>query len=203
MRAGELDLLELPWPVTLRPAAPLSDEELMRLSCRNKGYKIERTSEGDLTIMPPVGGIGGTHERYFTMEFGIWARQDGSGVDFSPNTGFNLPDGSTLAPDGAWIPLERWNALTLKQQEGFPPLCPEFIVEVRSKSDSRPILEAKMQTWISNGAKLAWLIDPLANTQTIYRPGRPTETLDRPEAVTAEAPVAGFQLVCSPLWSAQ
>jgi Uma2 family endonuclease len=131
----------------------------------------------------------------------IWARQDGTGIDFSPNTGFKLPDGSCLSPDAAWISLDRWRTLTLEQQEGYPPLCPDFIVEVRSKSDSRGTVEAKMQSWMDNGAKLAWLVDPIAKNVTVYRPGEPSETLDQPEIVSATAPVAGFDLICGPLWS--
>jgi len=200
MRAGQIDLNEIQLPVVLRPSVRLSDEELMRFSEQNKPFKIERNKEGELVIMTPVGGVGGTHERYITIEFGIWARQDGRGIDFSPNTGFNLPDGSCLAPDGAWLLLDRWTALTRAQQEGYPPLCPDFIIEVRSKSDSRRELEAKMQTWLDNGARLAWLVDPIDVNVTLYRPAQPPETLDRPEIVRGEAPVAGFVLSCAPLW---
>jgi Uma2 family endonuclease len=202
MRAGQIDLLDLEMPLTLRPSARVSDDELMHFSARNKGYKIERNKDGDLTIMTPVGGIGGTHERYVTAMLFIWTKQDGTGIDFGSNTGFNLPDGSCLSPDAAWLRLDRWNALTVEQQEGFPPLCPDFIIEVRFKSDSRRLLEAKMQSWVENGALLAWLVDPIVKNISIYRPGRPIETLDRPATVTADAPVAGFELVCAPLWPA-
>jgi Uma2 family endonuclease len=202
MRAGQIDLLDLEMPVALRPSAPVSDDDLMRFSSRNP-YKIERNKEGEITIMTPVGGIGSTHERYITLELGIWTRKDGTGIDFSPSAGFKLPDGSCLQPDASWISLDRWNALTPEQQEGFPPLCPDFIVEVRSKSDSRRILEAKMQSWIDNGAKFAWLVDPIATNVTIYRPGQPSETLERPEAVRGEGPIATFELPCSPLWPKQ
>ncbi len=200
MRARQIDLLDLEMPITLRPSARVSDDELMRFSARNKPYKIERNRDGDLTIMTPVGGIGGTHERYITRVFGNWAAQDGTGIDFGSNTGFNLPDGSCLSPDAAWLRLDRWTSLTVKEQEGFPPLCPDFIIEVRSKSDSRRMVEAKMQSWLDNGVQLAWLVDPIAKNISIYRPGQPTETLDRPEAVIADAPVAGFELICAPLW---
>jgi Uma2 family endonuclease len=97
--------------------------------------------------------------------------------------------------------LERWNSLTLKQQTGFPPLCPDFVVEVRSQTDPRRVLEDKMQTWLDNGAKLAWLVDPIAASVTIYRPGHTPETLERPEIVKGEAPVDGFGLPCARLWA--
>jgi len=200
MRAGQIDLLDLEMPLALRPSAPVSDEDLMRFSSRNNPYKIERNKEGEITIMTPVGGIGSTHERYITAMLFNWARQDGTGIDFSPSAGFKLPDGSCLQPDASWISLGRWNALTLEQQEGFPPLCPDFIVEVRSRTDSRRVLEAKMQCWIDNGAKLAWLIDPIAQNVTIYRPGQQPEILEYPETVQGESPVATFELPCSPLW---
>jgi len=201
MRAGQIDLVDLELPITLRPSARVSDEELMRFSEQNKPFKIERNKEGDLTIMTPVGGIGGTHEKYVTVKLGVWTEQDGTGIDFSPSTGFNLPDGSCLQPDASWMTLERWNSLTLKQQTGFPPLCPDFVVEVRSQSDSRRILEDKMQTWMENGAKLAWLIDPIMASVTIYRSGHAAETLERPDIVKGDAPVDSFELRCARLWA--
>lgn len=190
-------------PITLRPSAPVSDEELMRFSEQNKPYKIERNKEGDITVMTPVGGIGSTHERYIPRMLGNWTEADGTGIDFSPSVGFNLPDGSCLSPDASWMLLEHWNALTPKQQIGFPPVCPDFLIEVRPQSDPRRIVEAKMQTWLDNGAQLAWLIDPIDGRVTIYRPGQAPETLDRPEAVQGEGPVAGFELRCTRLWSPQ
>ncbi len=202
MREGQINLLDLAWPLTLRPSAPLSDEALMRFSERNKPYKIERNKEGELTIMTPVGGIGSTHEMYVAARLYDWAETNATGISFSPSAGFALPDGSCLSPDAAWISLTRWNTLTLKQQTGFPPLCPDFLVEVRSESDSRRILEAKMQTWLDNGARLAWLIDPVAGNVAIYRPNQPAQLLDRPEVILADEPIVGFELRCARLWTA-
>ena len=201
MRAGQIDLLDLAMPIAIRPSAPVSDEELMRFSEQNKPYKIERNKEGEITVMTPVGGIGSTHERYITRMLGNWTEENGTGIDFSPSVGFNLPDGSCLSPDASWVAFERWNALTPNEQTGFPPLCPDFLIEVRSQSDTRRMVEAKMQTWLDNGAKLAWLIDPIDGQVTIYRPNQIPETLDRPEIVKAEAPVAGFELPCTRLWT--
>ena len=201
MRAGQIDLADLELPIVLRPSARVSDDVLMRFSAKNP-YKVERNKEGELTIMTPVGGIGGTHEKYVTGELYIWTGRDGRGIDFSPSTGFKLPDGSCLQPDASWILLDRWNSLTIKQQTGFPPLCPDFLVEVRSQTDVRRVLEAKMQAWMENGAKLAWLVDPIDGSVTIYRPGQAEETLLRPEVVVAGEPVVGFELRCARLWSA-
>jgi Uma2 family endonuclease len=201
MDTGQIDLAGLQLPIVLRPSARVSDEELMRFSRRNRPFKIERDKEGDLTIMTPVGGIGSTHEQYIARLLGNWTEENGTGIDFSPSVGFNLPDGSCLSPDASWMALERWNSLSLKQQTGFPPLCPDFVVEVRSQSDPRSILEDKMQTWLDNGAKLAWLVDPIVGSVTIYRPGQAAETLERPEIVKGEVPVDGFELRCTRLWA--
>jgi Uma2 family endonuclease len=201
MHSGQIDLAGLELPIVLRPSARVSDEELMRFSAQNGPYKIERNNEGDLTIMTPVGGIGSTHERYIIRMLGNWTEEDGTGIDFSPSVGFNLPDGSCLSPDASWMTLERWNSLTLKQQTGFPPLCPDFVIEVRSHSDSRRTLEIKMLTWLANGAKLAWLVDPVDGNVAIYRPHLVPETLDHPRAVQGAGPVAGFELHCDRLWA--
>ncbi len=195
-------LFGLPLPCSIRPAAPLSDEELMRFSETNKPYKIERNKAGELTVMTPVGGIGGTHEVLIASELYLWAKTDGQGLAFGSNTGFNLPDGSCLSPDAAWLSLPRWNALTPAQQIGFPPLCPEFIIEVRSQSDSRRLLDFKMQLWLENGAQLAWLIDPIAGQAAILRPGVPIETLSNPAILEGYSPVTGFRLPTTRLWPA-
>jgi Uma2 family endonuclease len=197
-----LNVDSLASPISLRPSVTLTDEELMRFSADNQGYKIERTKSGDITIMSPVGGIGSSHEGYVYGEFYVWAKQVGTGKAFSPSAGFNLADGSCLSPDVSWMALARWNSLTRKQQTGFPPLCPDFLIEVRSASDSRSVLEEKMVLWMDNGATLAWLIDPIDENVTIYRPEHSVETLERPAVVAAAGPVEGFVLDCAPLWNA-
>jgi Uma2 family endonuclease len=195
-----LNLTSLVPPISLRPAATLTDEELMRFSEENKPYKIERNKYGEIIIMTPVGGIGSTHEAYVANVLYNWNETAGAGIAFISNAGFNLPDGSCLSPDAAWLALDRWNALTHAQQAGYPPLCPDFIIEVRSQSDPRRAVEEKMQLWLENGAKLAWLVDPIDANVTIYRPGQPAELLARPEIVRAAAPIAGFELPCTRLW---
>jgi Uma2 family endonuclease len=200
MRTGQIDLLDLQLPLTLKPSAGFSDEQLMRFSEQNRPYRIEKSKKGDIIIMTPVGGIGGSNEMYVSFAVMGWAEADATGIAFSPSVGFNLPDGSCLSPDAAWLPLERWNALTPEQQAGFPPLCPDFVIEVRSHSDSRRMVEAKMQAWMENGAKLSWLVDPINASVTVYRPGDPPQTLDRPSSVIATSPVDGFELQCNRLW---
>ena len=188
-------------PITLRGAVPLTDEELMRFSEGSKPYKIERDKHGDILIMTSVGGIGSRHEAYVANVLFNWTEKTGAGIAFISNAGFNLRDGSCLSPDAAWLALDRWNALTPAEQAGYPPLCPDFLIEVRSRSDSRRVLEDKMQDWLANGARLAWLVDPVDNNVTVYSPGQQPQRLDRPEIVRADPPVAGFELRCHCLWS--
>ncbi len=188
-------------PITFRPSLPLSDEDLMRLSRENKPYKIERTHRGELTVMTPVGGIGSTHEVFVASALYNWNETVRTGVAFGSNAGFNLPDGSCLSPDAAWLALPRWLALTPEQQAGYPPLCPDFIIEIRSRTDPRRLLETKMQLWLSNGAQLAWLLDPIDQTATIYTPNAPPQTLTTPTHLTATSPIAGFTLPLARLWS--
>jgi len=195
-----LRLEELPMPVTLRLAVPLSDEQLMELSARNKPYRIEQNKEGEITLMTPIGGIGAENEGIVSAELIVWTRSTRRGKSFSPSVGFRLPDGSCLSPDASWISIERWNALTRLQRKRLLPICPEFVIEVRSESDRRSVMEAKMLQWMANGVKLAWLIDPTEATVTLYKPGEPEVTLDRPNSVEACEPVAGFVLATTELW---
>lgn len=196
---AELSLAGLSMPVTLRLSVPLSDAELLTFSRRNRPYRIERNAKGELEIMTPLGGDGSRWEALVIRELGFWA-EDYGGVSFSSNGGFSLPDGSMLSPDAAWVAEERWNALTREERRSFPPLCPDFLIEILSASDSLTALQAKMQVWMSNGAKLSWLIDPYAATVRIYRPGRDVELLDRPDWLEADGPVAGFRLTTAKLW---
>ena len=197
----EWSLTGLPLPIVLRPPSPLTDDELIAFSRKNKPYRIEKNKEGELVVMTPVGKEGGKRELRVAAQLMRWADEDGTGEANGPNAGWNLADGSTLSPDASWTRSERVRAFSNDQQERFLPICPDFVIEVRSLSDSGPILRAKMQAWIANGAQLAWMIDPYAATVTIYRPGREPEMLQRPDSVEAEAPVAGFRLTTSNLWA--
>jgi Uma2 family endonuclease len=179
---------------------PLSDEALERFSLDNDPWRVERDADGDLIMMTPVNSRGGALEGDVYAELAFWARADGRGKVFGPSAGFRLQDTSVRAADAAWMSLARWNALTPEQQQSFAPICPEFIIEVRSKSDRLATLEAKMEMWIANGAELAWLIDPLRRAVAIYRPGDAPELLHDPTSVQGTGPVAGFELVISRIW---
>lgn len=196
----EWSLTGLPLPITLRPSSPLSDDELIAFSRRNRPFRIERNAKGELEIMTPVGFEGGIREMLVARELAFWAEEQG-GIAVGSNVGFNLPDGSTLAPDAAWLSQQKRDSLTPQQREKFPPVCPDFIVEVLSKSDSLILLQAKMEVWIANGAQLAWLIDPYAATITVYRPGATPEVLVRPISIEAGPPIEGFRITTDRLWA--
>jgi len=195
----EITLAGIPMPVTLRPPAPLSDEEIMLFSQRNRPYQIERNARGELEIMSPVGGDGSRWETIAAGELLFWAKEHG-GIAFNSSGGFNLPDGSMRIPDAAWVSDAQWKTLNKQERRSFPPLCPAFVIEILSPNDSRPVLEDKMQMWIANGAQLAWMIDPYRATVNIYRPGMRVEVLERPDSVEAGEPVAGFRLSTLLLW---
>jgi Uma2 family endonuclease len=196
----QLSLTGLPMPVTMRPAAPLSDEELIAFSRRNRPYRIERNAKGELEIMSPVGFEGGRRELFAGARLLEWAERHG-GFCTSSNGGFAVPDGSVRSPDASWVSQARVDALTDAEKRGFAPVCPEFLIEILSESDSRVKLEAKMEMWIANGAQLAWMIDPFAAELLIYRPGHATVLLVRPDWVVADAVVPGFRLETSQLWA--
>jgi Uma2 family endonuclease len=198
MREGVLT--GLPLPITVRLPVPISDDELMLLSQRNPIYRIERNAKGELEIMSPTGGKGGRLESRVIRELDLWADQYG-GASFSSSVGFRLPDGSVLSPDAAWVSEARWNSLSDREQRKFPPLCPDFVIEILSETDTRTVLEAKMKLWGDNGAQLAWMIDPFAETISIYRGHNEVKVLVRPEFVEAGEPVAGFRLTLEKFWS--
>ena len=195
-----LSFAGLRMPVTIRLHEPMSDDELLAFSRRNRPYRIERNADGELEIMSPQGFDGGQRELYVMRVLGNWAEEHG-GVCASCDTGFRLPDNAIRSPDASWLSQSRVDALTDNQRRGFAPVCPEFLIEILSPSDSRRDLEQKMGMWITNGAQLAWMIDPFAATISIYRPDAAAEVLARPDWVEADSVVTGFRLETSRLWA--
>lgn len=192
--------VNLELPVRVRPAHPMTDEELMQFCAANDLLRVERDKNGELILMTPTGSEGGGRNAEVTIELGIWAREDGRGKVFDSNAGFTLPDGSMRSADASWISWPRWNALTREQQKRFAPICPEFVIELRSESDRLEDLRAKMGEWIANGAKLAWLIDPERRAVEVYRPGYVPEVIEGASAVHGEGPVGGFVLELARIW---
>ena len=148
----------------------MSDHEFFAFCQANPAWRLERTKEGDLVVMPPTGGWTGT--RHFTLVglFSHWVEADGTGLSFDSSTGFTLPNGAKRSPAVAWVKRSRWEALTVEAPEEFPPLCPDFVVELRSRSDDCATLQTQMQEYVANGAPLGWLIDPPEKKVDIYRP---------------------------------
>ncbi len=190
-------------PLALRFSTVLkhmSEDDFFEFCRRNDDLRIELTSEGDLEIMPPTGGKTGRRNAKLNMRVGIWAEQDGSGQVFDSSTLFTLPNGAKRSPDLAWILNERWNALTEEQQEKFAPLCPDFVVEIRSRTDSLKHLQRKMEEYIQNGAQLGWLLDPKKRKAHVYRPQAEVEILDDPQMVFGEPLLKGFVLNAREMW---
>ena len=195
-----LALPETELPVRLRFDRPMTDEELVRFCVENDSLRVERDANGELIVMSPAGGGAGSRNSEINYQFVKWARETNSGNTFDSSTGFYLPDGSMRSPDAAWIAWPRWNALSKELQEEFPPICPEFVIELRSPSDRLGPLQEKMRSWIANGAELAWLIDPSRKAVEIYRPGREPEVVEGGSAVEGDGPVAGFVLELGKVW---
>jgi len=196
-----LSLLELPLPIKIIPAAPVSDDGLIFFSRANEPYRIEKNAQGEIVVMTPVGHSGARRELFLAIELERWATQDKRGEVDGPNTGWNLPDGSTLSPDASWTARERIEGFTPEQRERFLPLCPDFVAEIRSRNDSVQDQQEKMELWMANGARLGWLIDPYTATAYIYRPGQQTEVLHKPEVLKGEGPIAGFRLEMERFWA--
>ena len=195
-----LSLNDVALPVRLRFERPVTDEELMEFSSANDVLRVEREPNGELIVMSPNGGAGGSLELAIGAVLWNWAQEDGRGKAFGLNAGFRLADGSVRAPDASWVSYARWNLLTVEQQEKYVPLCPEFVIEVRSKSDRLGPLEEKMEMWVGNGAEVAWLIDPERKVVVVYRRGEEREIFEDPSSVQGSGPVRGFELVMARVW---
>jgi Uma2 family endonuclease len=179
----------------------MSDHEFFEVCQLNRDWRIERTAEGDLIIMPPTGGQTGMRNFTLIGLFFAWAEADGTGVGFDSSTGFTLPNGAKRSPDLAWIKRSRWEQLTPEEQEEFPPLCPDFVVELRSRSDALEPLRAKMQEYMENGALLGWLIDPGEKKVYICRPAVEVVCLENPQTLSGDPELPGFALDMQRIWS--
>ena len=183
------------------PALAMDDDQFFEFCQINRDLRIERTSQGEIIVMPPTGGETGKRNFGLIVQFGIWVKQDGTGIGFDSSTGFKLPNGAERAPDASWVKKERWEALTPSQRKKFAPLCPDFVIELRSPSDRVKDLQNKMEEYMDNGARLGWLIDPDSRQVYIYRPSGEIEQLDNPTEVKGdESVLPGFVLVMKEIW---
>ena len=188
-------------PARLIPDQPWSDDDFFRFCQENHDLRVERSATGEIVLMSPGGSGTSRANAVIVAQLVSWSESTENGVVFESNGGFLLPDGSVLAADAAWMQNHRWEALTLKEQSRFAPACPDFVIELRSPSDSLPELQRKMTLWLANGAQLGWLIDPKARTVEIYRPDQGPELMRHPAEMRGEGWLAGFTLVMRSIWT--
>ena len=188
-------------PLTLRldPVVNLTDEQFVEFCEMNEIVRIERTADGVLELRPLLVGLGGAKVAEAITDLGMWEQTDGNGVAFT-NAGFILPNGAMRAPTAGWISKARLVALTAEEKKGFYPICPDFVLEMRWYTDRLSVLQAKMEEYIANGARLGWLLDPLQQQAHVYRPGVQPEILDNPDSLSADPELPGFTLDLKPIW---
>ena len=180
--------------LNLDPIVHLTDEQFYQLCQANRDVRFERTAKGELIIMPPAGGESSKRNADLTIDLGIWNRQSKLGVVFDSSGGFKLPNGAERSPDAAWVKSEHWEALNPEQRRKFPPLAPDFVIELRSATDDLKPLQAKMQEYRENGVRLGWLINPQNQQVEIYRQERDVEVLLSPATLSGEDVLPGFVL---------
>ena len=192
------------FPITLNLQEVLdkkmTDDEFEKFCRHNPDLQIELTVKGELLIIPPTGGETGNRNFSLIGRFFVWVETDGSGIGFDSSTVFKLPNGAKRSPDVSWITNERWEKLTKKDKIKFPPLCPDFVVELRSATDALKNLQNKMAEYIENGARLGWLIDPLERRVHVYRPNEKVEILNNPGQVSGEPLLKKFVLKLEKIW---
>ncbi|MFN7927337.1 MAG: Uma2 family endonuclease [Blastocatellia bacterium] len=172
----------------------ISDGAFFEMCRQNPDMRLEMTKEGNVIFMPPTGGETSGHNFDLILDFGAWVRKDGTGKGFESNALFILPDGAKRSPDMSWIKLERWNALPPEERKSFPHICPDFVLELCSPTDSLKAVKTKMQEYIENGVQLGWLIDPQQKKVYIYQPDKEVIELDRPASLSGEPLLNGFTL---------
>ena len=176
----------------------LSDEQFYQLCVNNPDLVLERDAKGALILMSPVGGESGNRELKFGGELYLWNKQTQLGEVVSSSTIFRLPGGGSRSPDASWFDFSRWQSLTPEQRQKFPPIAPDFVLELRSRTDDLATLQAKMQEYIASGVRLGWLINPQDQQVEIYRLGQAKEVNPLPAELSGEAVLPGFELVIEP-----
>lgn len=200
-------------PLTTETASPaklviraesidITPENFLRLCRDNPDFRLELTAHKEIEIMAPTGSESGFHNLEIDGQLWQWAKRDRNGVTFDSNTMFQLPNGALRVPDGAWLRREKWNALTKDQRRKPAPVCPDFVMELRSPNDSLRDLQEKMEEYIANGSQLGWLIDPIERKVHVYRPGQAPECLDSPESVCGDPVLRGFKLHLTEVFTA-
>jgi Uma2 family endonuclease len=186
-------------PSTLK--LTISHEQFVQLAWVNQNLQLEKTATGELIVMPPTGSDTGNKNADILGQLWLWNRQTQLGQIFDSSSGFHLPNGADRSPDVSWIGQDRWDTLTPEEKSGFAPLCPDFVLELRSKHDSLESLQQKMQEYQENGAKLGWLIDRNRKKVEIYRPNKSVEVQNFPNSLSGEDVLPGFTLDLTEIWN--
>jgi Uma2 family endonuclease len=189
-----------PTIIKLHPATPMNDQQFFEFCQANADYRFERTAHGEIVILSPTGSESGNRNANLTVQVGIWAERDGTGLIFDSSTGFTLPNGAVRSPDLAWIRKSRWDAIPPEQRKKFAPICPDFVVELRSETDDLVMLQVKMQEYINNGAALGWLIDPLEKQVYVYQSDGSVQQLNAPLTLSDDPVLPGFVLDLGKIW---
>jgi Uma2 family endonuclease len=189
-----------PLIIQLSPIIEMTDEQFFELCQLNRDYRFERSAKGELIIMSPTGSETGNRNAKLIQQLSNWTDEDETGIEFDSSSGFKLPNGADRSPDAAWIRLERWNQLSSEDKRKFAPICPDFVVELRSPSDQLQPLQEKMEEYLESGASLGWLIDRKQRTVYIYRPQQTVEVLENPETLDGEQVLLGFKLKMAQIW---
>ncbi len=187
--------------LNLNSISNVSRSQFRQIAIDNPDMKLERNKEGCLIIMAPTGGETGSFNSDLNGQLYVWNRTSQGGKIFDSSTGFELPGGGDRSPDVAWITLDKWEALTAAERRGFLPLCPDFAIELMSRSDSWIQTQAKMVEYMESGCQLGWLLDPNGKRAAIYRIGKPPELLTAPDSLSGEDVLPGFVLDARFLWS--
>lgn len=188
-----MTMLSLPLMLDVN-AVQLSDEQFYQLCVTNPDMRVERSAKGVLIVMPPVGGESGSQEAELITDLNIWNRKTQLGKVFSSSTIFRLPNGASRSPDAAWVERSRWEALTPEQRMKFPPIAPDFVIELRSRTDSLKVLQEKMQEYMDSGVRLGWMFNPQEQAVEIYRLGQEMKAVALPTLLNGEAVLPGFEL---------
>ena len=189
-----------PLEIRMLPSFRMTDDEFFEFCQLNRDLRIERTAQGEIIIMPPTGWKTGSRNAKLTTQLTLWAERDGTGVVADSSTGFNLPNGAERSPDAAWVRRSRLAMLTDEQKEKFLPLCPDFVIELRSSTDRLNDLRDKLAEYLANGAQLGWLIDPQEQRVYIYRPHCEAECLEHPVEISGDPVLPGFVLDLRKIW---
>ncbi|NJK62864.1 MAG: Uma2 family endonuclease [Synechococcaceae cyanobacterium SM2_3_1] len=189
-----------PFTIQIHPVVQMSEDQFFEFCLRNPDLRIERTAAGDLILMSPASPESGRRNAQLIRLLGNWAEADGTGIVFDSSAGFTLTNQAMRAPDASWIRKERWQVLAEAEKQQFSPICPDFVVELRSPTDSLKTLQEKMQEYIDNGARLGWLIDPKDRKIYIYRPSQDIEMQDNPDRLNGDPVLPRFVLDLQKIW---